>query len=68
MTDLGFEIKGGADEFEAAVIAVVLDYIAAEERAAIERRAAESGSLSAWKRAIDPHGGLIPRHQVVIPD
>lgn len=68
MTDLGFEIKGGADEFEAAVIAVVLDRIAAEERAAVERMVAESGRLSAWKRVIDPHGGLIPRQQVVIPD
>lgn len=67
MIDLGFEIKGGADEFEAAVIAVVLDHISAEERAAVERIAAESG-LSAWKRAVDPHGGLSPPHQVVIPD
>ncbi len=68
MIDRSVAIKGGADEFEAAVIAVVLDRIAAEEQAAVERRVEESGRLSAWRRAIDPHGGLTPRHQVVIPD
>lgn len=68
MTDQAFAIRGGADEFEAAVIAVVLDRIAAEERAAVTRRAEASGRLTAWMRVIDSHGGLSPRHQVVKPD
>jgi len=68
MTDQPFAIKGGADQFEAAVIAVVLDRIEAEERAAGQRIAERSGRLSAWVRAVDPHGGLSRRHQGVIPD
>lgn len=68
MTDQALAIRGGADEFQAAVIAVVLDHIAAEERAAMVRRAEDSMRLTAWVRALDPHGGLSPRHQVVIPD
>lgn len=68
MNDQPIAIKGGADEFEAAVIAVVLDHIEAEERAAVERIAEKSGRLPAWVRATDPHGGLMPRQHVVIPD
>jgi hypothetical protein len=68
MTDQTFAIKGGADQFEVAVIAVVLDHIEAEERAAVRRIAEKSGRLPAWVRAVDPHGGLIHLHQVVIPD
>lgn len=68
MTDLSFAVKGGASEFEAAVIAVVLDHIEGEERAAVQRVAEKSGRLSAWMRVVDPHGGLVPRHQVIIPD
>lgn len=68
MIDRPIAIKGGADEFEAAVIAVVLDQIEAEERAAVKRVAEKSGRLPAWIRAIEPHGGLLPRHQFVVPD
>lgn len=68
MTEQPFAIKGSADEFEAAVIAVVLDHIEADERAAVKRIAEKSGNLPAWVRAVDPHGGLMPRHQVVTPD
>ena len=46
-----FEISGGAGEFEAAVVAVVLDRIAQEEQAAIQ--GAPRRSLSAWIRALD---------------
>jgi hypothetical protein len=68
VTEQSIAIKGGADEFEAAVIAVVLDHIEAEERAAVSRIAEKSGRLPAWVRVVDPHGGLIPRQPVVIPD
>ena len=46
-----FEIRGGAGEFEAAVVAVVLDRIVEEERAA--RQATPQTGLSAWVRAAD---------------
>jgi hypothetical protein len=52
MTD-GIEITGGAGEFEAAVIAVVLDHIAKEERAAREGRTRAESGLSPWVRAMD---------------
>ena len=45
------EIRGGAGEFEAAVIAIVLDRLAAEEKAA--RQGAPQPGLSAWVRALD---------------
>lgn len=45
----GVVIKGGAGAFEAAVIAVVLDRITEEERAAREGRRNEP-SLSSWMR------------------
>lgn len=51
MTD-GIEIRGGASEFEAAVIAVVLDRIAQDEEAAAERRARSPHMLPAWVRAM----------------
>ena len=50
----GTQIKGGAGEFEAAVIAVVLDQIAREERRLREARPESHTSLSAWVRAIQP--------------
>ena len=46
-----FEIRGGAGEFEAAVVAVVLDRIVEEERAALQ--SAPVTGLSAWVRAAD---------------
>ena len=46
-----FEIRGGAGEFEAAVVAVVLDRIVEEERTA--GQTAPRPGLSAWIRAAD---------------
>lgn len=48
----GIEIRGGASEFEAAVIAVVLDRIRQDEEAAEERKSKSSPILPAWMRAI----------------
>ena len=56
-------IKGGAGEFEAAVIAVVLDRIAAEERAAREGHRNES-ALSDWMLAGRPVEPNMPREIV----
>lgn len=55
-------IKGGAGEFEAAVIAVVLDQIALEERVATERRGRESSELSGWMRAVRSEEPRSPLH------
>jgi hypothetical protein len=45
------EIKGGAGAFEAAVVAVLLDHLAGEERAA---QIVQSGpTLPRWVRALD---------------
>jgi hypothetical protein len=48
------EIKGGADQFEAAVIAIVLDHLAREENAARQRRTSTGPGLPAWVRAVPP--------------
>jgi len=63
----GFEIKGGAGEFEAAVIAVVVDRIAREEKAARQKRPDRLPGLSAWARALSPEEPNMPR-EVVTPD
>jgi hypothetical protein len=55
----GIEIRGGAGEFEAAVIAVVLDRIAEEERAARLGREDDS-SMSAWMLAERPEQPNLP--------
>lgn len=64
----GIEIRGGASEFEAAIIAVVLDRIAREEA---EARAGRGGQhkpgLSAWVRALNPEDPVLPRESV-FPD
>lgn len=65
MTSDGIVIKGGAGEFEAAVIAVVLDRIAEEERAARVGRRNES-ALSAWVLAVRPDEPNMPR-DIVLP-
>lgn len=44
------KIKGGAGEFEAAVVAVVLDRIARDEKAARESRGKPKNGLPAWVR------------------
>ncbi len=48
----GIEIRGGASEFEAAVIAVVLDRIAQDEKAATERNSKSSPVLPSWVRVV----------------
>lgn len=47
-------IRGGAGEFDAAVIAVVLDRIAREEAAARRSRGKPERGLPAWVRVIKP--------------
>lgn len=64
MTEHPIEIKGGAGEFEAAVIAVVLDRIAREESAAEQSRGEHPGRLTAWARALQPEDPRFPRDQV----
>ncbi len=56
------EIRGGAGGFEAAVVAVVLDRIAEEERAASQ--GAPRTVLPAWMRAIDPEESDLPLEAV----
>ncbi len=63
----GFEIKGGADEFEAAVIAVVIDQIVHGEKAVRQGRPKGLAGLSAWVRALSPEEPNMPR-EVVTPD
>ena len=55
------EIRGGAGEFEAALIAVVLDRITEEENAA--RQAPKDGSrpVPAWMLADRPEEPNMPR-------
>lgn len=45
------EIRGGAGEFEAAVIGIVLDHVAREEATARTRTRSTYRGLSAWVRA-----------------
>ncbi|HEX6947715.1 MAG TPA: hypothetical protein VF246_10240 [Acidimicrobiia bacterium] len=49
MTDL--HIQGGAGEFEAAVIAIVIDHLAREEAAARALGGQPDSMLPAWVRA-----------------
>lgn len=58
------EIRGGAGEWEAAVIAVVIDRIAQEETAARQGRGIRKPGLSAWVRALMPEEPNVPREQV----
>lgn len=62
-----FEIKGGAGEFEAAVVAVVLDRIARDEAAARQRRGKPKAGLPAWVRATMPEDARRP-WEPVFPD
>jgi hypothetical protein len=48
------DIKGGASEFEAAVIAVVLDHFAAEEKARAAGRNGNGNRVPDWVRALRP--------------
>lgn len=67
MTVRDVEIKGGAGEFEAAVIAVILDRIAREELAARQGRGGGGPGLPAWVRALEPEVPNLPR-ELVWPD
>lgn len=55
------QIKGGAGEFEAAVIAVVLDKIARDEKQALQGTIDPGPGLSAWVRALFPEEPNMPR-------
>jgi hypothetical protein len=61
------QIKGGADEFHAAVIAVVLDKLARDERAVREGGSQRTNNLSAWVRALYPEDPETPS-AIVRPD
>jgi hypothetical protein len=58
------EIKGGAGEFDAAVIAVVVDQIARAESAARQKRGQRKAGLSAWVRAESQEQPGRPRERV----
>lgn len=60
----GVEIKGGADEVDAAAIAAVLDRIARDEEAARQKRGARKPGLPAWVRALSQEQPGKPRDQV----
>lgn len=64
MANKNIEIRGGAGEFEAAVIAVVIDRIAREEQAARQGVGQRKPGLSAWVRALNPDEPHMPREQV----
>jgi hypothetical protein len=63
----GVEIRGGADEFEAAVIAIVLDRIDSEESAARSGVGRRGPELPAWVRAL-PQEIPLRSPQAVFPD
>lgn len=67
MSERAIEIKGGAGEFEAAVIAVVLDHITREESAVRQGKRKRGNELPAWVRAVQPERPLPPR-DLVRPD
>lgn len=53
MTDV--EIRGGAGEFEAAVIAVLIDHLEREAAAGRQRSGAADAGLGAWRLAVSQH-------------
>lgn len=58
------EIKGGANEFDAAVIAAVITQLAREEATATQKRGKRKPGLSAWVRALAQERPGRPRDQV----
>ncbi len=62
------EIKGGAGEFEAAVVAVVLNQLAEDEKSAVAGRKVRSRGLSAWVRALTVRDDPQMPRDVVWPD
>ncbi len=63
----GVEIRGGAGDFEAAVIAIVLDRMAAEDAAARSGVRPRGPELPAWVRAL-PQQAPTLAPQTIIPD
>lgn len=63
MTDI-IEIKGGADEVDAAAIAAVIDRITRDEAAARQKRGARNPGLPPWVRALSQEQPGKPRDQV----
>ena len=61
------KIKGGAGEFEAAVVAVVLDRVSREESAARQSRGKPKTGLPAWVRVIQRGEPGTPR-DIIRPD
>lgn len=61
------KIKGGAGQFEAAVVAVVLDRIAREEAGARQSRGKPKTGLPAWVRVIQPGEPRTPQ-EIIRPD
>lgn len=61
------KIKGGAGEFEAAVVAVVLDRLAREEAAARQSRGKPKTGLPAWVRVIHRGEPKTPQ-DIIRPD
>lgn len=54
------EIRGGAGEFEAAVIAIILDRMASEASAARSGAAPGGSGLPAWVKALPQETPLRP--------
>lgn len=63
----GIEIKGGAGEFEAAIIAVVVDRLARQEARARRGPRSRRAGLSAWVRAAQSDPPRVPR-ETLRPD
>ncbi len=61
------KIKGGAGEFEAAVVAVVLDRITREEAAARQSQGKPKTGLPAWVRVIQRGEPGTPQ-EIIRPD
>lgn len=53
-------IKGGAGEFEAVIIAVVLDRIAGDEKVARTGQAGNGNALPAWVRVLQSEADPLP--------
>lgn len=63
-----FIVKGGAGEFEAAVIAVVLDQLERDEKAAAQGKTTVLPRLPAWVRALTPPDDPNMPREIVWPD
>lgn len=61
------QIKGGASEFEAAVIAVVLDRINADEKAARLGKTGFDSRLPSWVRVLEAESVIPPPRVKKVP-